>query len=379
MAKVSIVLPSYNGEKYIRESIQSVLNQTFKDWELIIVNDCSEDSTLEIARGYEMMDKRVRVVSNEENKKLPASLNVGFRMATGKYLTWTSDDNCYLPDAIEEMVCFLDNEPTCYLVSAMMEMMDADGEYICKWIPYEDDVIYIRDQVGACFLYRREVLDTIGEYDVTRFLVEDYDYWLRIRNECGEIKLLPKVLYRYRQHGESLTATKSLQICYQRAKLRVQYQDKLIEQCKNRSEFFYEVYYDFLRSGFEDEAFIKRIRDLIPMVKYESMDFLTNKPFIIFGAGFFGNKAVGLLKDKAIGITDNNQDLIGSTRYGLPIISFEELLERKDDVNVCICLDVLHVKEVMEQLIVNGITRFWTYHGLVINLERARGTDGDCK
>ena len=99
---VSIIMPSYNTGKFIKETINSVLNQTYNNWELIIVDDCSTDDTLSIANKYSSMDKRIHVIHNEVNKKLPASLNIGFRRAEGKYLTWTSDDNMYVSDALKK-------------------------------------------------------------------------------------------------------------------------------------------------------------------------------------------------------------------------------------------------------------------------------------
>ena len=107
MPKVSIVLPTYNGEKFIRESIDSILYQTFTDWELIIVNDCSTDGTPNIVNRYAASDSRIRVIHNKENQKLPESLNIGFREARGEYLTWTSDDNMYLPSALEKMIIII--------------------------------------------------------------------------------------------------------------------------------------------------------------------------------------------------------------------------------------------------------------------------------
>ena len=117
MPKVSIVFPSFNGSLFIKDSIQSILAQTFEDFELIIVNDCSTDNTLEICTEFAKQDKRVRVISNPHNLKLPASLNVGFSKSKGDYLTWTSDDNVYKPNAIEKMVLALDSNPKVDLVS----------------------------------------------------------------------------------------------------------------------------------------------------------------------------------------------------------------------------------------------------------------------
>lgn len=96
--KVSIVLPTYNGARYLRQSIDSCLGQTYRNLELIVVDDASTDTTPEIIRSYQ--DPRIRVIRHEKSKMLPESLNTGFRAVSGDYLTWTSDDNYYVPEAI---------------------------------------------------------------------------------------------------------------------------------------------------------------------------------------------------------------------------------------------------------------------------------------
>ena len=111
MPKVSIVLPTYNGEEYISNAIESIINQTYNDWELIIVNDCSNDNTLDIINKYALADSRISIIINNQNMKLPESLNIGFRNAKGDYLSWTSDDNMYDSKAIEKMVHYLDSNP----------------------------------------------------------------------------------------------------------------------------------------------------------------------------------------------------------------------------------------------------------------------------
>ena len=137
MPKVSIVLPTYNGQDFISESIESIIRQTYTDWELIIVNDCSTDDTQQIIDKYILMDKRIRTIKNCVNKKLPESLNIGFRNANGELLTWTSDDNIYLPDALSEMVKFLDNNPDSYMVCAAMQVIDEKGIFIRKYLKYD--------------------------------------------------------------------------------------------------------------------------------------------------------------------------------------------------------------------------------------------------
>ena len=107
MIRVSVVMPVYNGEKYLKQSIESVIQQSYKDWELIIVNDCSTDRSRDIMQSYVEVDSRIRIVDNSNNLKLPMSLNAGFREARGEYLTWTSDDNLYKVNALEELVILI--------------------------------------------------------------------------------------------------------------------------------------------------------------------------------------------------------------------------------------------------------------------------------
>lgn len=210
MKKVSIVLPTYNGENFIRESIESIINQTYTNWELIIVNDCSTDNTLAIANEYAQKDSRIKVISNKDNLKLPASLNVGFANANGEYYTWTSDDNMYKPDAINIMVNYLNNVSICDFVSCDMDYIDEHGNLINtldKNHPNRNLLLlsYI-NMIGACFMYRGEIAKKIGAYDETMFGAEDYDYWCRIALEYN-IHFLNKNLYQYRLQAKSLTST----------------------------------------------------------------------------------------------------------------------------------------------------------------------------
>lgn len=362
MPIVSIVLPSYNGSKYIREALNSILNQTFTDWELIIVNDCSTDNTMDIAYEYSILDKRIRVIDNNVNKRLPASLNIGFVESVGKYLTWTSDDNIYMPDALRHMVEYLDNNDDCYLVTTRMEYIDAKGNIVGISTDYDDEKMYIQNCVGACFMYRRDVLSIIGMYDTERFLVEDYDYWLRIKTKCGKISFLDKVLYRYRKHEGSLTSTRFQQICYQRAKLITQYQKYVWEIFRDNPAVICEVYYNYVCSGLIDE-FTKKIQDNLSVLSYEShRDF--DKPVVIFGAGNFGEKTYEIIKEKVIGFVDNNGDIVGRLKCGKPIYAFDFLVENKNEYNICVAVGGEAEYYVIKQLLNNGIKEFWTYQWL---------------
>jgi glycosyltransferase involved in cell wall biosynthesis len=201
---VSIVLPTYNGAAYLRESIDSCLAQTYSNWELIVVDDCSSDATPEIVASYTAADPRIRSIRHETNRRLPAALNTGHAMARGSYLTWTSDDNRFLPNALEEMTRYLEEHPTVGLVYADSVLIDDNGKYLKDWPAQPASRLAYVNAVGACFLYRRTVYEAVGAYDEHQFLAEDWDFWLRASCEF-ELAPLHLILYEYRWHDQSLT------------------------------------------------------------------------------------------------------------------------------------------------------------------------------
>ena len=205
---VSIVLPTYNGSRYLAGSLQSCLEQTYEDFELVIVDDCSTDDTPKIIADFAARDPRIRASRNETNLRLPKSLNAGFAMSRGRYLTWTSDDNFYRPNALQEMVSVMEREADVGLVYTPQTYIDKNGRAVgpsCFGGP--PDALAYSNPVGASFLYRREVYKQVGDYSAEMFLVEDWDYWIRIA-EKFRLRLLPQDLYLYRIHDESLSRQK---------------------------------------------------------------------------------------------------------------------------------------------------------------------------
>ena len=205
--KVSIILPVYNGEALVSESINSIIRQTYQNWELIIVNDCSTDKTLQVCEDIAKSDQRIKVFSNDRNLKLPGTLNAGFSHATGDYYTWTSDDNMYRPYAIEKMVSVLEGNTNAVMVYANYTNIDAASNEIGPVGLQEPEFIVTGNVCGACFLYTSEAAAKVGEYDTGLFLAEDYDYWLRMYL-FGKLIHLKEDLYLYRRHGQSLTETR---------------------------------------------------------------------------------------------------------------------------------------------------------------------------
>lgn len=249
---ISIVLPIYNGEKYMHESIDSILAQTYTNWELLIIDDGSTDRTASIAQEYEVKDSRIHYYKNSQNMRLPKTLNRGFSLANGDYLTWTSDDNYYYPTALEVMYSALEEKSKDFAF-ASCDVINADNNII-ECIMVDDQAnkrIVGSNPVGACFLYSRNAYETVGEYDPEMTLVEDFDYWQRICMKFDPICIREK-LYAYRWHDGALTST-----------MRKDVFNKTLEKCllKNRpgfgkldyvaSYFFYSGLYK-CRNNFEE-------------------------------------------------------------------------------------------------------------------------------
>ena len=235
--KVSIILPVYNGERYLSLAIESIIQQTYTNFELIIIDDHSIDKSNKIARSYAQKDSRIRVYKNRENRKLPRSLNAGFRMATGDLFTCTSDDNILKQETIETMVKVFKEIPNVDFVYADIIPIDEKGN-VRKGMPYlngEIEEIYLKNPILACFLYKRKVHETLKGYDPKKFLYEDYDFWVRTYEHGFSMYHLKRKLYYYRFHEGSLTTKKRRESNVIKLKLLIRnfFKDKKIRnKCK---------------------------------------------------------------------------------------------------------------------------------------------------
>jgi len=221
--KVSVILPVYNQADMIDESIESILSQTYQNFELIIVNDGSTDGVENVLKKYSN-DTRI-IILNQENQKLPTALNNGFHFATGGYFTWTSADNIMLPRQLEVLVQYLEENPTKGMVFSNYMVINNEGDPLndLSFRPQnqdKNDINIMRlpnnvtfenlhdsgdNYIGASFMYRRSVAMSIGKYTNDTFGGEDYDYWLRIHN-LYPIGFVEDVLYKYRVHNNTLNS-----------------------------------------------------------------------------------------------------------------------------------------------------------------------------
>lgn len=203
-ALVSIVLPTLNCAQYVRAAIESCLQQTYQNIELVIVDGGSIDGTLEILA--DSRDPRIQVLHQPGNAgRLPGALNLGFAHTRGEYLTWMQGDCLYAAHAIETMARFLDMHAHTDFVYAPYWEIDATGTVTRQARVYPVSEILNSNPVGPSFLYRRKVYEVIGDYCEQAYLAEDYEYWLRV-SRAFTMAALDDWLFYYRLHEGALTS-----------------------------------------------------------------------------------------------------------------------------------------------------------------------------
>ena len=235
--RISVVLPVYNGSEMVGKSMESVLDQTYKNIELIIVNDCSTDNTLDVIKEYEKKDNRIKILNNKTNLKLPRSLNEGFKIATGDYYTWTSDDNMYHSDALYRLSKILDEKNDIDLVYSSYTVCDKSGKRIREIDNGNPSLIRLYNNIGASFLYRKELAKKVGEYDPELFLAEDYEFFLRCYEQSlGKFYYLKENLYDYTEHENNLTSKRMKEIRIITYKAKMKHFDFLYSRCNTKEE-----------------------------------------------------------------------------------------------------------------------------------------------
>ena len=199
---ISIILPVYNGINFIKESVLSVLRQTYTNFELIIVNDGSTDNTEKYIKS--LKDTRI-IYTKQKNLKLPTALNNGLNICKGKYITWTSHDNIYHKNALLEMKKALDLYPESDFVYAGHKYIGDKNTVIpAKFINPRQFLFRFRG--CCCFMWRKKASDAIGLFDPNLYGMEDYDYLIRLLERNCNFVSINKILYDYRIHNKQLTS-----------------------------------------------------------------------------------------------------------------------------------------------------------------------------
>jgi glycosyltransferase involved in cell wall biosynthesis len=208
--KVSVVLAVYNGAQYVDQAVDSILAQTFTDFELVIVNDGSTDQTPRILATYQ--DPRIVIVDNAQNLGLTKSLNRGIRASHGELIARQDADDASLRDRLARQVVYMDAYPTVGLVGSGSRWIDGQDVLIREWQPMTEPAEIQQALLASIpflhgtFMFRRACLPDIGGgYDETVPVAQDCDLLLRI-SEQWDLANLQDILYVHRRHQDTVTA-----------------------------------------------------------------------------------------------------------------------------------------------------------------------------
>ena len=223
---ITVLMPVFNGAKHLREAIDSILAQTERDFEFLIIDDGSTDNTAEILSSYS--DPRIRRLQNNVNLGLVASLNIGISQARGTYLARMDADDISLPDRFKHQLTFLEQEQA-DIVGCHFEIMDAAGNFVqtvevpltadsftaclANTVPFAHGSVMLR----LAFLQRH-----LLSYDPNP-CAEDYDLWVRMYAYGAKMINVPLLLFRYRDYGSSLSKTKRAENALSSKALRRQF------------------------------------------------------------------------------------------------------------------------------------------------------------
>ena len=197
---VSVVIPVHNGEKYIKESIDSSLNQTYKNIEIIVVDDKSEDKTLEILKGY---GDKITVLSIEKQNGLGNVINIGIRESKGKYIARMDADDIMYPTRIEKQIEYLEANPNCVAVGGQIDIIDENSnitghrEYAIEDKDIKKNRFLFQPFAHPAVTLRKSIVEEIGLYPENMWKVEDVEFFL-ILSTKGEFHNLKDTVLKYR-------------------------------------------------------------------------------------------------------------------------------------------------------------------------------------
>ncbi len=208
---VSVIMAVYNGEPYLAQAIDSILEQEFSDFEFIVIDDASTDATDQILQHYAALDERLLLLHNDKNLGLTKSLNNGLQQATGRYIARQDTDDVSLPGRLAEQVAYLDAHPDVVLVTGEYQHIDEYGHIVghvrrsaptvvIDWQLQFYNVLGAHTQV----MFRRDDVLALGCYDEAFRYSQDYDLWVRLRQR-GKLCILPYTWAHVRRHTANLS------------------------------------------------------------------------------------------------------------------------------------------------------------------------------
>lgn len=216
---VSVITPLYNGAKYIEETIQSVINQNYKNWEMIIVDDCSTDNSRDIVKEFTNKDNRIKLVESETNFGGPARpRNIGLDEAKGQYIAFLDADDIWLPEKIEKQISFI-QESKADIVYSLVNVIDENskiqgffnGHRIfnkLKYIMKTKNILFYANYVSINSVLMKNLNKLRFTEDKNLIALEDWMFWIEAQKSL-DIKVQKMILINYRIHNDSISLRKS--------------------------------------------------------------------------------------------------------------------------------------------------------------------------
>lgn len=213
-SKVSVIMAIFNCQDTLSEAIESIINQTYKNWEFIICDDCSTDNSYEIAKSYEKKyPNKFKVIKNSKNSKLSYSLNHCLKYANGKYIARMDGDDISLPQRFEKQVEILDKNLDIAVVGTSMMRFDENGDYSLYEALEKPNKLILKNEVPFChatIMMRKKVYDKLNGYIVSKRTErgQDLDLWFRFYSKNFQGINLKEVLYRVREDRKAINRRK---------------------------------------------------------------------------------------------------------------------------------------------------------------------------
>jgi glycosyltransferase involved in cell wall biosynthesis len=210
--RVTVVIASYNYEKYIGEAIESILAQTYDDWELVIVDDASPDSSADIIRQYQQQyPDKIRFTELAQNRGVGYVANLCYDMARGEFIAHLGSDDRMLPERLAKQVAYFDAHPDTGVVCSDVRVIDGDGQGVSTTTLFARPITDLRKQLlegnfinSPSAMLKKEVFDTVGKLNPALLYVQDYEHWLRVLDQYDIVRL-DEQLTEYRIHGKNLS------------------------------------------------------------------------------------------------------------------------------------------------------------------------------
>ncbi|WP_416687593.1 glycosyltransferase [Candidatus Pseudothioglobus sp. Uisw_041] len=212
---VSVVTSLYDAEKYIEETVKSVINQTYENWEMIIVDDCSSDSSRDIVRKFERKDNRIKLIESKTNFGGPSRpRNIGLENAKGKYIAFLDSDDVWLANKLEKQIEFMkDND--CDIVYAMANIIDKNGKQQgpskdsrvfnkLKYIMNNENILFYTNYININTVMMKNSNNIKFTEDKNLIALEDWYFWIEAQKSL-KITFQQKILVNYRVHNSSIS------------------------------------------------------------------------------------------------------------------------------------------------------------------------------